>query len=460
MSLKKKFAAIVVAAATALSSVAFTAVAPLTSVTAFAAESDPFGSHAATIANGKEVQEQIKYVNTEDYADENNYKEFRFYCPGDGVMTLDLQAFINNTMIDVVRATDLGTVSNIKNTSVYHAGGYESYGYSNNYGYYWDSNKSVLSVTQKYDLTKGYYFIRIRRFFDTYADGTKGSGEIKLTCTMEKPNAIATAKTTKSTTSSVTLDWDDVSYGYNGGTAYYPTYAIGYREASSTGAYTQKTNKFSEITLTGLKPNTKYTVAIQTNVSGQMSAVKKFTVITKDYVAPPKVAKPTVSSITSSGAKLSWNKAVNSSRYLVRYKVYGSNDAATDKWVTASAAPSLTLSGLKPGTKYIAFVRGYNNTKAGAAWSDSVTFTTKGQVSLSAPTVQSSLTVHWNKVTSAAGYEVNYSLDSGKTWKTISTTATSQKFTSTSGKKIMFRVRATAGSVKGGYSATKTITLP
>lgn len=456
MSLKKKIAALAMAAVTAISSVAVTAFAPLTSVTAFAAENDVPGTNATKITNGKQVMDQIKYVNTNDYAGGNNYKEYLFTAPCDGVLTLDLQAYINNLYIDVIDQANLESHNNIQNTSVYHSGGYRSSYYSDQNGYYWDSSKSVFSVTQKYDLKKGNYYIRIRRFFDGYADGTKGSGQIKLTCTMETPKAPGGIKLSSSTTSSLSLDWDDVVYGYTGGAPYYPTYTVGYKVKGSQDAWKYVNTKFSEVTLSKLKVNTTYTVAIRSNQSSLKSSYKYVYPKTKNYTAPANVGTVKASSITTSGAKLSWTKAKNATRYLVRYKVKGTS-TYTNKWVTS---PSITLSGLKKATNYVVFVKAYNHTVPAASWSKALYFKTQGTLTLAKPTLPSKVTVYWNKVTNATGYDVQFTTNGGKTWTTKAFTKTNITFSGTKGAKITYRVRATAGSTKGAYSANKTIILP
>lgn len=459
MNLKKKIASVVMAAATALSSVAVTAFTPLTSVTAFAAEADVPGTHAAKLTDGKQVIEQITYDSSEDYANGHNYKDFRFTVSGNGVLKLNLQAHIDKLYIDVIREDSGKSLSNIKDTSVYDAGGYNSNYYDEDYGYYWDSEYSTFSVTQKYDVEKGNYIIRVRRYFDGWYDGygKAGSGEIKLTCSMEKPARSSGLKLVSSTTNTLSLDWNDVTYGYANGAAYYPTYTIGYKVKGSSAKYTQVNSKYSEVTLKKLKVNTQYDVAVQTNLNGLRSAFTHIYVSTKAPATPAKVGTITKSNITSTGAKLTWAKAKNATRYLVGYKVYGSSAKYTQKWVTN---PTITLSGLKAGTKYQVKIMSYNGTKAATAWSNAAIFTTQGQLKLGTPTVQAAATVHWNKVNSAKAYDINYSTNGGKTWTTKSTTATSFKFTGTKGTKITYRVRATAGSVKGAYSAKRVITLP
>ena len=160
-------------------------------------------------------------------------------------MTLNLQANIDNTNISVIKADDYESYDNIPNTSVYKAGGWAGLG-----SYYWDS--SMLVVTQKYDLPKGNYIIRISRNFDhrdweSFYRGTQGSGLIKLKLSMELPGKPAKVKASAAATNSLKVTWSDVVYGYTEGKAYYPVYQLGYRVHGSKSKYKYvniKTNKY------------------------------------------------------------------------------------------------------------------------------------------------------------------------------------------------------------------------
>ena len=112
-------------------------------------------------------------------------------------------------------------------------------------------------------------------------------------------------------------------------------------------------------TWTGLKPNTKYTgyYRFKRKYNGVWSEAVDFTTTTKYPNAP---SKGTVSSgsITSNSAKVSWS-GFSLGDMATDYSYQTSNDG--NNWTGRDKETSLTLSGLKPNTKYTFYVRMVDN---------------------------------------------------------------------------------------------------
>jgi hypothetical protein len=112
-------------------------------------------------------------------------------------------------------------------------------------------------------------------------------------------------------------------------------------------------------TWTGLKPNTKYTgyYCFKRKYNGVWSEVVSFTVTTK-YPNPPSKGSVSSSSVTSNSAKVSWS-GFSLGDMATDYSYQTSNDESN--WTDQGKATSLTLSNLKPNTKYKFYVRMVDN---------------------------------------------------------------------------------------------------
>lgn len=135
-----------------------------------------------------------------------------------------------------------------------------------------------------------------------------------------------------------------------------------------------------------------------------------------------------VSSITTSGATVSWNAVSGISSYTLEYKPTSSSSYTS---VTANSA-SRTLSGLSASTTYDVRVR-YTCSNGTTADYASTTFTTQsGGGSCNAVTglsvsgvTTSGATISWNAVSGVSSYSVGYKLASGSTYTTTSASGTS-----------------------------------
>ena len=175
------------------------------------------------------------------------------------------------------------------------------------------------------------------------------------------------------------------------------------------------------------------------------------------------------SSKTSTSVTLKWNKGTTASGYqLQQYK--------DGKWVTIytgtkAANTSYTVKGLKAGTAGYRFriraYKTYGNTKQYGSWSSEVKVNTNpyGVGGFKAKsTAKNSITLGWNKGTTASGYQLQQYND-GK-WVTIytGTKATSTSCTIKSLKantSYKFRIRAykTYGNTKQYGSWSKVLTV-
>ena len=175
------------------------------------------------------------------------------------------------------------------------------------------------------------------------------------------------------------------------------------------------------------------------------------------------------SSKTSTSVTLKWNKGTTASGYqLQQYK--------DGKWVTIytgtkATSTSYTVKGLKAGTAGYRFriraYKTYGNTKQYGSWSSEVKVNTYpyGVGGFKAKsTAKNSITLGWNKGTTASGYQLQQY--KGGKWVTVytGTKATSTSYTVKSLKantSYKFRIRAykTYGNTKqyGSWSSTLTV---
>ena len=185
-----------------------------------------------------------------------------------------------------------------------------------------------------------------------------------------------------------------------------------------------------------------------------------------------KVEKPAnvtgfkVKSLTSTNVTLQWNKNVNASGYEIEQYKGG-------KWtnvakITGNATTSYTVKGLAAGTAGYQFriraYKTYGNTKQYGSWSSEVKVNTNpygvGGFKCSSKT-STSVTLKWNKGTTASGYQLQQYKD-GK-WVTIytGTKATDTSYTvknlkaGTAGYRFRIRAYKTYGNTKqyGSWSS-------
>ena len=346
-----------------------------------------------------------------------------------------------------------------KNTS---ASGYEIEQYKS--GKWVNVAKITSNATTSYTVkglaagTAGYKF-RMRAVMDgAYSDYTS-----ELTVNTN-PYGVGGFKCSSKTSTSVTLKW-------NKGTT-----ASGYQLQQ------YKDGKWVTI-YTGTKAtNTSYTVkGLKAGTAGNRFRIRAYKTYgnTKQYGSwssevkvntnPYGVGGFKCSSKTSTSVTLKWNKGTTASGYqLQQYK--------NGKWVTIytgtkATNTSYTVKGLKAGTAGYRFriraYKTYGNTKQYGSWSGEVKVNTNpygvGGFKVKA-TTKTSITLGWNKGTTASGYQLQQYKD-GK-WVTVytGTKATSTSCTVKSLKantSYKFRIRAykTYGNAKQYGSWSKVLTV-
>ncbi len=134
------------------------------------------------------------------------------------------------------------------------------------------------------------------------------------------------------------------------------------------------------------------------------------------------------SSVTSSGATVSWTAVTGAVSYGVDYKL--STDAIWTSVATASTTTSFTISGLTTSTLYDWRVSTNCGTN-GASGFSAAQFTTSAPFVCNAPTGLTSsaisatgATVSWTAVTGAVSYSVDYKLSTATTWTSAATAST------------------------------------
>ena len=158
--------------------------------------------------------------------------------------------------------------------------------------------------------------------------------------------------------------------------------------------------------------------------------------------------------ITSAGA---WTASAGADGYRIFYKSGG-------KWkttVSSTTALSHTFKNLKAGAKYTFAIQPYIKTESGVVWGEYVECTTSTKPAT--PTVKTTapskgkITVNWNSVNGAEGYQVYYKKGNGSyvLYNTYNKAGTLTFSNLKSGTKYTFAVRAViktdGGNVRSGY---------
>ncbi len=203
MNLGKRIAAAVIAAATAITAL---------SVSAFAA--DVIGTNPTKLKDGKQVTAQIPYVefSSNDTALDNgaNYKDFSFTAPADGVLRITFDMSCDEIRLSCFSADTLQTLS--VETRENKTGSWDNW----NGIFKWNSAASVYSGIVTYKVTKGDYYIRLRRnankSYGTYY-GISGNGRLHIMAEMIKPDAPQDIQIVTKTDTTAKLQWREPEDG-------------------------------------------------------------------------------------------------------------------------------------------------------------------------------------------------------------------------------------------------------
>ena len=173
------------------------------------------------------------------------------------------------------------------------------------------------------------------------------------------------------------------------------------------------------------------------------------------------------STVTSSGATVSWTAVTGAVSYAVDYKL--STATTWTSVATASTTTSIAISGLSASTLYDYRVSTSCGTN-GASGFSSAQFTTSAPFVCNAPTGLTSsaisatgATVSWTAVTGAASYAVDYKLSTATTWTSAATasTATSVVISGLAATSLYdYRVSTNCGANgASGFSAAQFTTI-
>ena len=306
--------------------------------------------------------------------------------------------------------------------------------------------------------TAGYKF-RMRAVKDgAYSDYTS------VLTVNTNPYGVGGFKCSSKSSTSVTLKW-------NKGTTASGYQLQQYKDGKWVTIYTGTKATNTSYTVKGLKAGTAgYRFRIRAyKTYGNTKQYGSWSSEVKVNTNPYGVGGFKCSSKTSTSVTLKWNKGTTASGYqLQQYK--------GGKWVTIytgtkATNTSYTVKGLKAGTAGYRFriraYKTYGNTKQYGSWSSEVKVNTNpyGVGGFKAKsTAKTSITLGWNKGTTASGYQLQQYKD-GK-WVTVytGTKATSTSCTVKSLKantSYKFRIRAykTYGNTKqyGSWSSTLTV---
>ena len=306
--------------------------------------------------------------------------------------------------------------------------------------------------------TAGYKF-RMRAVRDgAYSDYTSALS------VNTNPYGVGGFKCSSKSSTSVTLKW-------NKGTTASGYQLQQYKDGKWVTIYTGTKATNTSYTVKGLKAGTAgYRFRIRAyKTYGNTKQYGSWSSEVKVNTNPYGVSGFKCSSKTSTSVTLKWNKGTTASGYqLQQYK--------DGKWVTIytgtkATNTSYTVKGLKAGTAGYRFriraYKTYGNTKQYGSWSSEVKVNTNpyGVGGFKAKsTAKTSITLGWNKGTTASGYQLQQY--KGGKWVTVytGTKATSTSYTVKSLKantSYKFRIRAykTYGSAKQYGSWSKELTV-
>lgn len=310
--------------------------------------------------------------------------------------------------------------------------------------YFTNSNKSTGTM-YKY-MVRAYSDASGKRVYGDYSD-------VFTTCTL--PANISKISTSARGTS-VTISWNKVSKATDYVVEHYVNGA--WQQVGTTSSLSYKVNG---ITQNGVN---MFRVKARRNYSG-VYYNGGYTYVNAEVTdIPSTVTGIRSTSNTSTSNTITWNASKKAEGYEV-YQWIGTNDSY--KLIGTTTSTKFTNSKKSSGTMYRYKVRAFNNVDGqrieGAYSSEFTTCTLPANVSFSlCSTDVDSITLNWNKVSKATGYQVE--MYTNGTWKTLSTlSGTSYTVSDLSqNTAYRFRVRAIRNynyiNYYGGYTE-KDITI-
>lgn len=290
--------------------------------------------------------------------------------------------------------------------------------------YFTNSNKSTGTM-YKY-MVRAYSDASGKRVYGDYSD-------VFTTCTL--PANISKISASARGTS-VTISWDEVSKATDYIVEHYVNGA--WKQVGTTSSLSYKVNG---ITQNGVN---KFRVKARRNYSG-VYYNGGYTYVNAEVTdIPSTVTGIRSTSNTSTSNTITWNASKKAEGYEI-YQWIGTTDSY--KLIGTTTSTKFTNSKKSSGTMYRYKVRAFNNVDGqrieGAYSSEFTTCTLPANVSFSlCSTDVDSITLNWNKVSKATGYQVE--MYTNGTWKTLSTLSGTSYTVSNLSQKTAYRFRVRA----------------
>lgn len=290
--------------------------------------------------------------------------------------------------------------------------------------YFTNSNKSTGTM-YKY-MVRAYSDASGKRVYGDYSD-------VFTTCTL--PANISKISASARGTS-VTISWDKVSKSTDYIVEHYVNGA--WKQVGTTSSLSYKVNG---ITQNGVN---KFRVKARRNYSG-VYYNGGYTYVNAEVTdIPSTVTGIRSTSNTSTSNTITWNASKKAEGYEI-YQWIGTNDSY--KLIGTTTSTKFTNSKKSSGTMYRYKVRAFNTVDGqrieGAYSSELTTCTLPANVSFSlCSTDVDSITLNWNKVSKATGYQVE--MYTNGTWKTLSTLSGTSYTASDLSQKTAYRFRVRA----------------
>lgn len=290
--------------------------------------------------------------------------------------------------------------------------------------YFTNSNKSTGTM-YKY-MVRAYSDASGKRVYGDYSD-------VFTTCTL--PANISKISASARGTS-VTISWDKVSKATDYIVEHYVNGA--WKQVGTTSSLSYKVNG---ITQNGVN---KFRVKARRNYSG-VYYNGGYTYVNAEVTdIPSAVTGIRSTSNTSTSNTITWNASKKAEGYEI-YQWIGTTDSY--KLIGTTTSTKFTNSKKSSGTMYRYKVRAFNNVDGqrieGAYSSEFTTCTLPANVSFSlCSTDVDSITLNWNKVSKATGYQVE--MYTNGTWKTLSTLSGTSYTASGLSQNTAYRFRVRA----------------
>lgn len=303
--------------------------------------------------------------------------------------------------------------------------------------------------------------------------GTEPTGTVTDTTA---PSVPGTPVASGITSTGASLTWT-ASTDSGSGVAGYDVYRV----QGSTSTLVASPTTASTV-LSGLTPSTAYSYTVKAkDVAGNVSAASSAGTFTTadppvEVVPPGTPGTPVASSVTSTGATLTWTASAAGTYALTGYDVLRVS-GSTSTVVGTATGTTFALTGLTAGTAYTYAIRAKDVAGNPSAASSAVTFTTTAATDTAAPSVpgtpaassvtQTGATLTWAASTDTggsglAGYDVLRVSGSSSTVVGTATSATFALTGLTANTAYTYAVRAKdgAGNTSAASSSVTFTTLP